>query len=54
MGNLEVTYLVKAHDGKSAVKVSKLFPSEYLCRQFINRARHSKKIVLLAVPNLGK
>lgn len=50
MAELKVTYIVR----KSGVLVSKVFPSEYLCRQFLNKARHSREIQLVAYPNLGK
>ena len=31
--------------------VTKVFDSEYLCRQFVNKAKHSKRIRLISYPN---
>lgn len=46
---MEVTFIVKK-DGK---RVTKSFSSPYLCRQFVNKLRHSKKCILVSYPQLN-
>ena len=48
MGHLEVTFQVK----ETGAKVTKIFDSVYLCRQFVNKLRRSKKLQLLKYPLL--
>ena len=31
-------------------RVEKLFDSEYLCRKFVNKLKHSKRCVLVSYP----
>lgn len=48
MGKLEVVFLVK----ESGQKVTKEFDSPYRCRHFVNKLKHSKKLLLIAYPLL--
>lgn len=43
---LNVVYLIK----KSGVRVSKSFESEFLCRKFVNKLKHSKTCELISYP----
>ena len=43
---LTVTYIVK----ESGVRVNKMFDSDFKCRAFIRKLRHSKKCLLVAYP----
>jgi len=49
MGRLEVVFLVK----ESGAKVTKTFDSPYLCRLFVNKLKHSKRLQLIAYPILN-
>lgn len=46
---LEVIFLVI----KSGERVSKIFTSEYECRKFVNKLRHSKSCQLVSYPLFG-
>lgn len=46
---LEVIFLVV----KSGERVSRVFTSEYECRIFVNKLRHSKKCQLISYPLFG-
>ena len=43
---LTVTYIVK----EFGVRVNKTFDSDFKCRAFIRKLRHSKKCLLVAYP----
>ena len=45
---LTVTYIVK----ESGVRVNKTFDSDFRCRAFIRKLRHSKKCILVSYPLL--
>lgn len=34
-------------------RVEKTFDSEYLCRKFVNKLKHSKRCVLVSYPNFS-
>ena len=45
-GELSVVFLVK----ETGARVTKTFDSEYLCRKFVNKIKHSKKCALISCP----
>lgn len=44
--DLTVTYIVK----ESGTRVNKTFDSDFRCRAFIRKLKHSKKCLLVAYP----
>lgn len=47
--DLTVTYIVK----KTGVKINKTFDSDFRCRAFVRKLRHSKKCILVSYPLLN-
>ena len=45
-------YTVKFLVRESGAIVEKIFDSPYLCRRFVNKLRHSKKLPLISYPIL--
>lgn len=43
----EVTYIVKT----GFVKITKHFDSYFLCRNFVNKCKNSKKVMLVSYPH---
>ena len=46
---LRVVFLVI----ESGARVEKVFDSEYLCRKFVNKLRHSKRCKLISYPSFS-
>lgn len=44
---LEVVYEIR----ETGVQLRRVFDSEYLCRKFVNKVRHSKKVALISCPS---
>ena len=46
---MKVVFIVK----KTGARVTKEFNSEYLCRQFVNKLKRSKRLDLVSYPMFG-
>lgn len=50
MNPLKVTFIVN----ESGLRVTKEFDSEWMCRKFLNKVKHSKRVVLVSYPLLQR